>query len=98
MKMSVTEDNKLMFGALPTCLSARNEVKVEALHRGGLALRGARATGLSAASPANAHNPRASGFPLLSLAEALRISFHGFTQSTTRTYHFRIKHITEFLA
>ncbi len=41
---------------------------------GGLALRGAWATGLSATSPANAHNPRASGFPLLSLAEVLRIS------------------------
>jgi hypothetical protein len=44
---------------------------------GGLALRDlcqprvwSGATGLSVPSPANAHNPRASGFPLLSLADA----------------------------
>jgi hypothetical protein len=79
---------------------------------GGLALRGAWATGLSVPSlprassgPASQrhfgvsmHNFLLAVFPLLSLAEVLRISFHGFTQSTTRTYHFRIKHMTKFMA
>jgi hypothetical protein len=68
--MNVRELFKVVIGGLPTDSSARNEVKAEALHRCGLALRGARATGLSVPSPSNAHNPRASGFPLLSLADA----------------------------
>ncbi|MFM9838893.1 MAG: hypothetical protein ACKVOQ_11550 [Cyclobacteriaceae bacterium] len=72
--MSARDFRKMIIGGLPTDSSARNWVKAETLHRCGLALRGARATGLSATSPANTHNPRASGFPLLSLAEVLRIS------------------------
>jgi hypothetical protein len=80
MKMLEIEGNKLMFDGLPTDSSARNEVKAQALRRCGLALRGARATGLSlpvrqagAASPRSARRST-SGFPLLSLAEVLRIS------------------------
>jgi hypothetical protein len=79
--MLATEDNKLMFGGLPTDSSAQNWVKAEALRRCGLALRGLcfqcvlrGATGLSATSP---RSFLAVGFSLLSLAEG-RASYKVF--------------------